>query len=128
MNIFKVAIIGVIGVLLASFLKNAKSQLYIGVSMAVSLIILFYISDRLSGIVSQITYIQKYISIGGEYLTILFKIIGITYITEFAADICRDSGYSAIAGQIELFCKVSIGAISVPLVLVLFETVISCVG
>lgn len=128
MTILKVAIVGVVGCLLAGFLKNAKSQLYIGVSLAISLIILFYITEELSDIIVQISNIQKYISLGGEYLTILFRIIGITYVTQFAADICRDSGYSAIAGQIELFCKVSIAAISMPLVLVLFETVMSCVG
>ena len=128
MTIFKVAIISVCGVVLAGFLKNAGSQLYIVLSLAVSLVILFYITAGLSGIIVQITKIQQYISFGGEYLTILLRIIGITYITQFAADICRDSGYGAIAGQIELFCKVSIAAISMPLVLVLLETVISCVG
>ncbi len=125
---FKVAIIAVCGVILAGFLKNAGSHLYIALSLAVSLIILFYISAKLSDIITQIVYIQKYISFASEYLTILFRIIGITYITQFAADICRDNGNSAIAGQIELFCKVSIAAISMPLVFVLFETVTSCVG
>lgn len=125
---FKVAIIAVCGVILAGFLKNAGSQLYIALSLAVSLIILFYISAKISDIITQIAYIQKYISFASEYLTILFRIIGITYITQFAADICRDNGNSAIAGQIELFCKVSIAAISMPLVFVLFETVTSCVG
>ncbi len=128
MTIFKIAVIAVCGVLLAGFLKNAGSQLYMGLSLAVSLIILFYITQKLGEIISQISYIQQYISLGGEYLTLLFRIIGITYITQFAADICRDSGQSAIAGQIELFCKVSVAAISMPLVLVLFETVTSCVG
>ncbi len=128
MTIFKVAVIGVIGVLLAAFLKNAGSQLYIGISLAVSLIILFYITAKLSDIIIQISNIQSYIALGGEYLTLLLRIIGITYITQFSADICRDSGYSAIAGQLELFCKVSIAAISMPLVLTLFETVTLCLG
>ncbi len=40
--------------------------------------------------------------------------VGITYVSEFAANLCRDSGYSAIAGQIEMFAKLSILVVSVP--------------
>ena len=37
------------------------------------------------------------------YLGILMKIIAITYIAEFGASICRDSGYSAIGNQVEFW-------------------------
>lgn len=128
MNIFRVVSIAVCGVILALFLKNAQSQLGIIVSLAVSVIIVFYIASKMSGIIAQITYLKKYVSVGGTYIELLVKIIGITYVTQFASDICRDSGYSAIAGQIEIFCKITIAAISMPVVAALFETVAKCVG
>ena len=56
------------------------------------------------------------------YLTILLKIAGITYIAEFASGICRDAGYGAIGSQIEIFGKLSILAVSMPIVLALLET------
>lgn len=128
MTILKVASIAVCGVLLAMFLKNAQSQICIMISLAVSVIIIFYIAAKMSGIISQITYLKKFISVGGEYIELLIKIIGITYVTQFASDICRDNGYSAIAGQIEVFCKITVAAISMPVVLALFETVTKCIG
>lgn len=128
MTILKVASIAVCGVLLAMFLKNAQSQMCIMISLAVSVIIIFYIAAKMSGIISQITYLKKFITVGGEYIELLVKIIGITYVTQFASDICRDNGYSAIAGQIEVFCKITVAAISMPVVVALFETVTKCIG
>lgn len=128
MDVIKIAMIGICGVLLAGILKQSGSQLHIVLGLAVSVVIIFYITARLSVIISQVEYIRQYVSFGSEYIGIIFKVVGITYVTQFAADICRDSGNSAIAGQIELFCKVTVAAISMPLVLALFETVTSCLG
>ena len=47
--------------------------------------------------------------------------IGVTYISEFASSLCRDAGYSTVAGQIELVGKLSILTIGMPIVLALFE-------
>lgn len=51
------------------------------------------------------------------------KIIGITYIAEFASDICKDAGHAAIANQIQIFGKLSVLAVSMPIVLALLETI-----
>ena len=128
MEIIKIAMFGICGVLLAVILKNSGSQIYVVISMAVSIIIMLYVAAKLAGIITQISYIKKYITVGEEYIGLLIKIIGITYITQFASDICRDNGYSVIAGQIEMFCRIAVAALSMPLVLVLFETVAKCMG
>ncbi len=128
MDVIKIAVIGICGVLLAGVLKQAGSQLNVVLGLAVSVVIIFYITARLSVIISQVEHIRQYVVFESEYISIIFRVIGITYVTQFAADICRDSGNSAIAGQIELFCKVTVAAISMPLVLALFETVTSCLG
>ena len=128
MEIIKIAMFGICGVLLAVILKNSGSQIYVVISMAVSIIIMLYVAAKLAGIITQISYIKKYITVGEEYIGLLIKIIGITYITQFASDICWDNGYSVIAGQIEMFCRIAVAALSMPLVLVLFETVAKCMG
>ena len=55
-------------------------------------------------------------------LTTLLKMAGITYIAEFASGICKDAGYGAIGTQIEIFAKLSILAVSMPVLLALLET------
>ena len=57
------------------------------------------------------------------YLATLIKMIGITYIGQFSAGICRDAGHQATAGQIELFCKLSIMVLSIPVLMALLDTI-----
>ena len=48
---------------------------------------------------------------------------GITYVAEFAASLCRDAGHQAIASQIEIFAKLSLLAVSLPVVTALLDTI-----
>ena len=52
--------------------------------------------------------------IKSDYLGVILKMLGVTYVAEFASNICKDAGYQAIAGQIEMFAKLAIVALSVP--------------
>ena len=51
------------------------------------------------------------------------SIVGITYVAEFAMNICKDAGYAAVGNQIELFAKLSILVLSIPVLTVFLETV-----
>ena len=62
-----------------------------------------------------------------EYIALLLKMIGVTYLSEFSSSICRDAGYSAVAGQIELVGKLSILTIGMPIVLALFELMVAMI-
>ena len=54
--------------------------------------------------------------------------IGIAYLAEFASGICKDAGYSFLAGQIELAGKLTILTISLPVMLAVFDTLKSVLG
>lgn len=49
--------------------------------------------------------------------------IGITYLCEFCAGLCRDAGYQAIAAQVELFGKVTVLLAGMPVLLSLIDTI-----
>ena len=119
----KIACLGLSGVMLGLILRQAKSSLAEVVSLATCLLIVFYSATKLSSVFEMINSIGSYFSEKKEYLRILLKIIGITYLADFASNICKDAGYSAIAGQIEIFGKISILAISSPIILALLEAV-----
>ena len=63
------------------------------------------------------------IPVENTYLNILLKMVGITYIGQFSAGLCKDAGYSSIANQIEVFGKLSVMAVSMPVVVALLETI-----
>ena len=124
----KVIMAALAGVFLAAVLKSVKSEMTMLVAAGVSVLILFYILSGLSVIVEQLKMLQGYIGISGKYIGILVKMIGISYMTQLAADICRDNGQSAVPGQLEVFCKITIAALGMPVVLTLFEVVTKCIG
>ena len=49
--------------------------------------------------------------------------IGVTYIGQFSSGICKDAGYQATGAQIELFSKLSIMVMGMPVLLALLETI-----
>lgn len=61
------------------------------------------------------------------YLETILKIIGIAYIAEFASQITKDAGQSAIASKIELGGKILILAMAIPILTVMIETIIKLI-
>ena len=62
------------------------------------------------------------------YVAILLKMLGITYVSELVSAICKDAGYQATASQIELFCKLSVMVLSIPVLMALLETIQEFLG
>lgn len=123
MTIIQIALIGVFGTLLALQFKSGKSEYGIYLSIAVSLVVFFCMSGRLSVIVDTIDTISGYIKIDSTYINAMLKMLGVTYLAEFASGICKDAGYQTIAGQIEIFAKLSILALSMPVLTALLQTI-----
>ena len=90
--------------------------------MAAGCFIFFYGVSKMETIFDAMRRVQEFIKINQVYLSTLIKMTGITYIAEFSSGICKDAGYGAIGNQIEIFGKLSILAVSMPIVLALMET------
>lgn len=122
MNMITIAAIGVAAVLLAAQIKTVRSEYALYLSLAAGLFVFFYGIQKMDTVLQVISRIQEGIKVDRLYFVTLMKMIGITYVGEFAAGICKDSGHQFLAGQIEIFGKLSILAISAPIVLALLET------
>lgn len=123
MSMVQIGIIGVVGAVLAVQLKGGKAEYGIYISVAVSIVLFSFIVDRLEIFISTVDQIASYIDMDAGYLSTMLKMIGITYIAEFSSGICRDAGYQTIAGQIEIFAKLTILALGMPVLLALLETI-----
>ncbi len=122
MTIITIAIVGITAVMLAVQMKGVKGEYSTYLTATAGCFIFFYGISKLESILDAMKKIQDFIQINQVYLATLLKMTGITYIAEFAAGICKDAGYGAIAGQIEIFGKLSILAVSMPILLALMET------
>lgn len=119
----RIALIGLIAVMMAMLFKNTKNEYSFLISITACIIILLMGLSKIQVIVDAINKLQGYIQMNKAYVGILIKIIGITYVTEFSSSLCKDSGFSAISEQIELVGKLTILAISMPILLALLETI-----
>ena len=122
MNMIQVALLGVIGVLFAIQLKQEKSDVAICICIVISLLIFIEIATDLGTIVDTIREIEGYINIESSYIVTLIKMLGITYLAEFSSGICKDAGYHSISSQIEMFGKITIVVLSLPILLALLRT------
>jgi len=59
-----------------------------------------------------------------EFLSIVLKIVGIAYITEFGANICKDVGESAIASKVQFAGKCIIITLGITIIGNFVETVL----
>lgn len=128
MNMIQVGILGVIGVLFAVQLKQEKSEVAIYLCVVISLLIFVGIIEYLEQLVDTIREIGNYIQIDSSYITTLIKMLGITYLAEFSSGICKDAGYQSIATQIEMFGKLTILVLSLPILLALLRTIQEFLG
>ncbi len=123
MSMIQAGLIGVIGAVLAIQLKAGRAEYGIYVCVAAGVILFSMIVDRLGIFIRTVEQITSYINLDAEYLATLFKMIGVTYIAEFSAGICRDAGYQTLAGQIEIFGKLTILVMGLPVLLALLQTI-----
>ena len=123
MNSIQIALFGVVGTLLALQFKSGKSEYGIYVSLAVSLFLFLCMLSRLEIFVRTVKKIADYIKLDAGQMSILLKMAGVTYVAEFASGICKDAGYQNIAVQIEIFTKLTIRAIGMPVLLALLELI-----
>ena len=123
MNSTQIALLGVVGTLLALQFKSGKSEYGIYVSLAVSLFLFLCMLSRLEIFVRTVKKIADYIKLDAGQMSILLKMAGVTYVAEFASGICKDAGDQNIAVQIEIFTKLTILAIGMPVLLALLELI-----
>lgn len=123
MDIVRISLLGLGGVMLGFMLKGTKPEYAGFITMGVGLLILSLAVGKVSYLFESLGRLKDSLTMEGDYFSTLVKMLGITYIGQFSAGICRDAGYQATGAQIELFCKLSIMVLSMPVLLALLDTI-----
>lgn len=127
-ELLKVAFLGIAGVLLAVQFRGTKPEYATYIGLAASIIIFYFCMRQVGLVTAQFSKIKTYLGGSEEYLSILLKVIGITYICEFAAGICQDAGHQAVAGQIEVLGKLTVMFAGLPILFAVIEQIQSFLG
>ena len=115
MDIFKIVGLGIVSAMICVFIKNTRPEISLILSLASTIIILFYILPFLKQVLAALEGISEFIGIESSYTAPVFKVIGIAYITQIGGDLCRDAGESAIASKIEIAGKIAIVSLAMPI-------------
>ena len=111
----KVVMIGIMSVLLAIPLKKDKPEFSMLIILTACMLISSLAVWRIRDLLRYLKTLQEYLGSGSIYIKVLFKMIAVTYMAELGANLCRDAGYGAVAGQIEFFGKLMLLAVNLPL-------------
>ena len=84
--------IGMTGVCLAIPLKSYKAEYGMLISLGTCVCIFIYLVTKLEIVVEYIGRIETVLNLDGGYIRLMLKMMGITYVAQFAAEICKDAG------------------------------------
>lgn len=115
MNIVAIAGLGITAAALSSVIRRSNSEYGLMLSLCASLLILGAVVASLSPVISLIEELVQLSETESGYISVLVKALVVCYITQLAADCCRDSGESSIASKIEFAGKIAVLLVAVPL-------------
>lgn len=126
MDIYKIVALSIVAVLLITILKSVKKDDFALIVTIVTAVILFtFVLVKLESITSLLESLVQKSGINKGYLTLLLKVTGISYVIELATNICKDAGNSAIASKVEMFGKISIVVLTIPILTSVISTVLN---
>ena len=124
MEVIKIIGIGLVALIIIILLRQYRPEFAIYISLLTGILILFLVMDKLTGIINLLHSLASKASINGTFLSVLIKITGIAFLSEFAVSICKDSGEAAIASKIEIGTKIIIISMSIPIISSLLEIIL----
>ncbi|SNR86744.1 stage III sporulation protein AD [Anaerovirgula multivorans] len=127
MEIFQIVAIGLIAAVLSVLIKNQKPEIGIYIGLVTGVIIFIFVATKLQSVIEILNQLANKINIDDIYLTTILKIVGIAYIAEFGAQVCKDAGEGVIASKIEFAGKILIMVMSVPILVSLMDLIINIV-
>lgn len=115
MDALKICMLAVLGIAITAILKQWRADWLPFVRMA---LVAGFGLAALSLADPIVSYLQGVAATSAiaPYAPMLFKALAIAYITQYAAELCRESGESGMASGVELVGKIEILLLSLPLV------------
>ncbi|MCL2677567.1 MAG: stage III sporulation protein AD [Clostridiales bacterium] len=124
-NIFAFVGIAILAAVLAVFANESRLPAA-GMLLALGsgIIMLLLLLPKISQLFQSFGNLAEKANINTFYFTTIFKVMGIAYISEFGAQICRDVGQGSLAMKVELAGKVAIMLLAIPIMAAVLQSVL----
>ena len=133
MNMIQIVGIGLCGAVTALMLKEYRPVFSVCIGIITVIVVFFRLINEIRYVFDVIQMISSRLSIDTAHITTIIRIIvglllihliGITYLTCFGSELCRDAGQNAIAQKIDLAGKITIVAASIPILTAVLNVLI----
>lgn len=124
MQIISIAGLGVVAAILSITLRKDKPEMAMLLGVGAGAILLIAFLSMLSPVMDFLKDLAARAELQSEHLNLLFKVVGVAYIAEFASQVCKDAGEGAIASKIEMGGKLVILVLCLPIMGSLFELIV----
>ncbi len=124
MQIVSIAGLGVVAAILSITLRKDKPEMAMLLGVGAGAILLIAFLSMLSPVMDFLKDLAARADLQSEHLNLLFKVVGVAYIAEFASQVCKDAGEGAIASKIEMGGKLVILVLCLPIMGSLFELIV----
>lgn len=112
MDILKIAAVILICAILFSSLPTFDKSISSLITLSASVVILLYVINSTKDYIGEIKSVID--SFGTGEFSLVFKIMGISLVTQFVSDIARDSGNKSLANQMVFAGKAAIIVLALP--------------
>jgi stage III sporulation protein AD len=125
----KVGGIALTGLSALLILRSYKPEWAAFLRMAVTVVSLGFVISLAATAVGYVTDLTAATgALDGDSWRILLKALGVAFLTETAASVCRDSGEAGLATWVETAGKLEILLLSFPLIRTVLDTVAALLG
>lgn len=124
MEIVQYAGFGLIAAVLIVLIRQHKPELALLLSIGAGAVLFILVLGKVGAVIDVLRDLAARANVNMVYLGVVLKIVGIAYIGDFGAQLCRDAGEGALAAKIEFAAKVLILVLAVPIVLAVMESLL----
>ncbi len=125
MDVMKMAGLSVLAAVAAVILRRLRPEMGMALSLAAGIMLLAMAFPLLAEVVSGLSALAKQGGVGDAYLMQLLKVAGISLLTDFAAQTCRDAGEDGLAMKTELAGRVMLISLALPAMRTLLTRLLS---
>lgn len=115
-ELFKIIGIAVVGGVMALMLRQYNPVFGMLIALGAGAVILLMLCNITGDVIDGLKKIIETGKIDSGYVKIVIKVIGIAYITQFGAEMLRDSGEGALASKCEMAGKLFILYLTIPVI------------
>ena len=128
MDIITLAGTAIVAAALCVVVKQYRPEAALGISLACGIVIIAAVLSMLAPAISTFSALSERAGLENGFAQVLLKALAVCWITQIAADGCRDAGETAIASKLELAGRAAVLVISLPVFTQLAELITGLLG